>query len=346
MGTMIQFNHVNKQFTRADRQQLTVLKDVDLVIEAGSIFGIIGYSGAGKSTLIRLINGIETPTDGEVLVKGVAVDSLDHQQLRDLRRKIGMIFQQFNLMPSRTVFENVALPIRFSGLDQAAIRTKVTHLLELVGLPDKADVYPATLSGGQKQRVAIARALVSDPEVLLCDEATSALDPQTTADILQLIRKLNAELGITVVVVTHEMQVIEDLCVGVAVLDQGQIVESGNVYNLFSDPKQPLTKKFIATTSKLDLPQEVVDSDLLTLSGHQQLIKITYVNSTAIEPLISYISREFQVNANIIVGDIKILQQKPLGGLVIILDGSEQAIDQSLAYLKAQQIRLEVLKHA
>ncbi|WP_044010534.1 methionine ABC transporter ATP-binding protein [Paucilactobacillus wasatchensis] len=343
---MIRFDHVSKEFEKNDKQELQVLKDVNLTINEGSIFGIIGYSGAGKSTLIRCINGIEKPTTGDVYFRDTVINNIPNKQLRERRKEIGMIFQQFNLMPSRTVFENVALPIKYSGLAKDEIKAKVNQLLELVGLPDKLDVYPSTLSGGQKQRVAIARALVNDPQILLCDEATSALDPQTTADILKLLKRLNDELGITIVVVTHEMQVIEDLCEYVAVLDTGKIVEQGDVYSMFADPQQELTRKFISTTSKLNLPDEVLDSDLLHLVDNQLLIKITYVNTEAIEPLISHISRQFEVDANIIVGDIKILQQKPLGGLVIILDGTKANIEATVQYINDQNIRLEVLDHA
>lgn len=345
--TIIKLDHISKQFNAPDgKEQLKVLKDVDLSIDKGTIFGIIGYSGAGKSTLIRCINGIEKPNTGSVFFEGETINKLSEKDLRNKRKKIGMIFQQFNLMPSRTVYENVELPIKYSGQPKKEVKQKVNHLLELVGLPDKADVYPSTLSGGQKQRVAIARALVNDPEVLLCDEATSALDPQTTEDILKLIRQLNHELKITVVVVTHEMQVIEELCDYVAVLDNGNIIEQGNVYSLFADPKEKLTQNFISTTSKLNLPNEVLESDLIHLSGNQKLIKITYINSEAIVPLISRISRQYNVDANIIVGDIKILQRKPLGGLVIILDGEASGINQALEYIKNHNIRLEVLANA
>lgn len=344
---IVRFDHVSKEFDDSNKKQkIQVLKDVNLSIKEGSIFGIIGYSGAGKSTLIRCINGIESPTKGDIYFKETVINRISNVELRQRRKEIGMIFQQFNLMPSRTVFENIELPIKYSGKSKADIKQKVNNLLELVGLPEKANTYPANLSGGQKQRVAIARALVNDPQILLCDEATSALDPQTTVDILKLLRKLNEDLGITIIVVTHEMQVIEDLCEYVAVLDRGRIVEQGEVYSIFSDPHNELTKNFIATTSKLNLPSEVLNSDLLSLEGNQLLIKITYVNSEAVEPLISYVSRKFEVDANIIVGDIKILQQKPLGGLVIILDGTKDHIWETIEYIKEQNIRLEVLEHA
>lgn len=343
---IIRFEHVSKEFIGNDKKtKLQVLTDVNLSIVKGSIFGIIGYSGAGKSTLIRCVNGIEKPTTGDVYFKDTVINQIENRELRDRRKEIGMIFQQFNLMPSRTVFENVELPIKYSGKSKQEIKDKVMQLLELVGLPEKAEVYPSTLSGGQKQRVAIARALVNDPQILLCDEATSALDPQTTEDILNLLKSLNSELGITILVVTHEMEVIESLCEFVAVLDKGKIVEQGDVYSIFAEPQNELTKKFISTTSKLNLPDEVLHSEILKLTAKQLLVKITYVNSEAIDPLISHISRQFEVDANIIVGDIKILRNKPLGGLVVILDGSEQGVNGALQYIKDQGVRLEVLEH-
>lgn len=344
---IITFDHVSKEFTRADsKEKLQVLKNINLEIHKGSIFGIIGYSGAGKSTLIRCINGIELPDAGKVNFEDIEINHMPKKQLRETRKEMGMIFQQFNLMPSRTVFENVALPIKYSKQSQQQIKDKVLELLKIVGLPDKADAFPSTLSGGQKQRVAIARALVNDPKVLLCDEATSALDPQTTEDIIQLLKRLNRQLDITIVVVTHEMQVIEELCDDVAVLDKGKIVEQGDVYSVFVDPKTPLTKKFIATTSKLNLPDEVLNSNLLKLHDNDLLVKVTYISSKAIEPLISAISRKFNVDANIIVGDIKILRGKPLGGLVIILSGKQSDVSGALSYIKEKQVRTEVLASA
>ncbi|KRM43344.1 methionine ABC transporter ATP-binding protein [Lentilactobacillus parafarraginis] len=342
LDPLIKFSHVEKVFPNKDGQPRQVLRDVNLSIQEKSIFGIIGHSGAGKSTLIRCINGIEKPTGGTVSFSGKLVNTLKSSKLRSLRQNIGMIFQQFNLMPSRTVFENIMLPIKYRHINRAEARQKVTRLLEMVGLPDKASAFPSELSGGQKQRVAIARALIDDPKVLLCDEATSALDPQTTQDILTLLKDLNHRLGITLIIVTHEMEVIENTCDFVAVLDHGKIIEQGNVYSVFVNPKEILTQRFIATTSRLELPQEIIDSDLLNLTGKQKLVKITYLNGKAMVPLISFISRNFNVDANIVVGDIKILQQKPLGGLVIVLDGLESDIKKALDYLGKQEIRLEV----
>jgi D-methionine transport system ATP-binding protein len=344
-NALIKFDHVEKTFPKKNGVSQKVLNDVSLSINEGSIFGIIGYSGAGKSTLIRCVNGIEKPTRGNVFFQDQVINQLKAGELRNARQKIGMIFQQFNLMPSRTVFQNIYLPIKYQHQKKEEAAKRVDKLLDLVGLPDKANAFPSELSGGQQQRVAIARALIDNPKVLLCDEATSALDPQTTQDILDLLRRLNRELGITLIVVTHEMDVIEQICDDVAVLDHGQIVESGDVYSIFADPKDDLTKRFIDTTSRLDLSDEIIHSHLINLSGSQRLVKITYLNGKAMQPLISYISRTFEVDANIVVGDIKILQSKPIGGLVFVLDGKPEQIEHALSYLKDQDIRVEVLDY-
>ncbi|MBO5650830.1 MAG: ATP-binding cassette domain-containing protein, partial [Selenomonas sp.] len=238
---MIVLKDVNKTFTIKDKQ-VTAVQDVNLTIADKEIYGIIGFSGAGKSTLVRCINLLERPTSGSVMVNGVDMLSLSSKALREQRKKIGMIFQQFNLMPSRTVAQNIALPIENSGLSKEEIAQKVNKLLAFVELEDRAAAYPSQLSGGQKQRVAIARALATDPEILLCDEATSALDPQTTKSILRLLNRLNTELGITVVVITHEMDVIKKLCHRVAVMEHGRVVEENTVYSLFAQPVQPITK--------------------------------------------------------------------------------------------------------
>ena len=251
---MITLTHVSKIFPGGE-SGVHAVQDVSLHIAPGEIFGIIGYSGAGKSTLVRCINLLERPTQGTVTVDGRELTALSEKELRQERRKIGMIFQQFNLMTARTVAQNVAFPLKDSGLSKEETAAKVTQLLELVGLPDKAGSYPAQLSGGQKQRVAIARALASDPKVLLCDEATSALDPQTTASILRLIRDINRRTGITVVVITHEMAVVKEICHRVAVMEKGRVVETGDVFSLFSAPKEPVTRSFVSTTSNLSKPR-------------------------------------------------------------------------------------------
>ncbi|MBW1605057.1 methionine ABC transporter ATP-binding protein [Lactobacillus sp. Sy-1] len=341
---VINFKKVNKSFD-TDEGVNHVLKDIDLSIPKGKIFGVIGYSGAGKSTLIRCINGLEKPTDGTVTFNDQIVNQLDHKSLLNLRGKISMIFQQFNLMPGRTIAENISLPIKYQGFSKEEVSSKVRKLLDLVGLPDKYSAYPSSLSGGQKQRIAIARALINDPEVLLCDEATSALDPETTDSILTLLKQLNKDYGITIIIVTHEMHVIESICDDIAVLDKGSIVEQGNVYAVFSDPKEELTKKFINTTSNLKISQELVDT--INLRPGQKLIRLSYRDGETVTPLISDISRQFNVNANIIIGDIKLIQKQLLGGLIIVLDGDKAAVDSAEQYLQQQKdVEVEVINHA
>ena len=253
---MIELKNISKDFGSGEKA-VHAVRDVSLSIGSGEIFGIIGFSGAGKSTLVRCINLLERPSSGSVFVAGQDLTALSAKDLRAARKKIGMIFQHFNLMPSRTVAGNVAYPLKGSGLSKEDIQKKVATLLELVGIGDKADAYPSQLSGGQKQRVAIARALANDPQVLLCDEATSALDPQTTKAILHLLKHLNETLGITIVLITHEMAVVKEICDRVAVMEYGRVVEQGEVFTVFAEPKQDITKSFIHTTSNLQKVEEL-----------------------------------------------------------------------------------------
>ena len=272
---MIELTHISKNFVSGGRT-VHAVQDVSLSIGKGEIFGIIGFSGAGKSTLVRCINLLERPTSGSVTVDGKEMTALSARELRQARKKIGMIFQHFNLMPSRTVFGNVAYPLRGSGLSREQIADKVHRLLELVGIGDKAEAYPKQLSGGQKQRVAIARALANDPNVLLCDEATSALDPQTTKAILRLLKNLNEKLGITVVIITHEMVVVKEICDRVAVMEHGRVVEQGEVFNVFADPRQEITRSFIHTTSNLRKIEELIeeDSPVVQLKPGELIVRI------------------------------------------------------------------------
>jgi D-methionine transport system ATP-binding protein len=243
---MIEINNVIKEYpARGKGAAVTALQGVSLKIERGDIFGIVGYSGAGKSTLLRLINGLETPTSGEVIVDGKNISALKTKELRQARQKIGMIFQHFHLLWSRTVRDNVAFPLEIAGVPKQKIDEKVNHLLERVGLADRANAYPSQLSGGQKQRVGIARALANDPDVLLCDEATSALDPETTASILQLLKEIHKDTGITLVLITHEMSVVRAICNKMAVMESGRVVETGAVEQIFQSPSHPLTRQFI-----------------------------------------------------------------------------------------------------
>ena len=256
---MIKLNNITKIFELPSKK-LTALDNVSLNIEKGQICGVIGASGAGKSTLIRCVNLLEKPTSGSVIVDGVELTGLSDRELVRARRQIGMIFQHFNLLSSRTVFENVALPLELEGESKAKIQEKITALLDLVGLSEKRDAYPSNLSGGQKQRVAIARALASDPKVLLCDEATSALDPATTQSILKLLKEINRTLGITILLITHEMEVVKQICDQVAVIDQGRLVEQGTVGEIFANPKTELAQEFIRSTFHISLPDEYLEN--------------------------------------------------------------------------------------
>lgn len=344
---MIELTHISKDFGVGQRQ-VHAVQDVSLSIEKGEIFGIIGFSGAGKSTLVRCINLLERPTAGTVTVDGKEMTALSPKELRQARKKIGMIFQHFNLMPSRTVFSNVAYPLRGSGLNKQEISDKVHRLLELVGIGDKAESYPGQLSGGQKQRVAIARALANDPSVLLCDEATSALDPQTTKAILQLLKHLNETLGITVVIITHEMAVVKEICNRVAVMEHGQVVEQGEVFNVFADPRQDITKSFIHTTSNLQKIEELIaeNSPVVRLQPGELIIRLSYVQRNVSEPLISTVSQKFNISLNIIFADIAIVQDAPIGGTVAIISGERQQITKAMEYLIEKNVGVEVIKDA
>lgn len=344
---MIELTHISKDFASGGRT-VHAVQDVSLSIGKGEIFGIIGFSGAGKSTLVRCINLLERPTSGSVTVDGKEMTALSARELRQARKKIGMIFQHFNLMPSRTVFGNVAYPLRGSGLSREQIADKVHRLLELVGIGDKAEAYPKQLSGGQKQRVAIARALANDPNVLLCDEATSALDPQTTKAILRLLKDLNEKLGITVVIITHEMAVVKEICDRVAVMEHGRVVEQGEVFNVFADPRQEITRSFIHTTSNLRKIEELIeeDSPVVQLKPGELIVRLSYIQRNVSEPLISTVSRKFDIVLNIIFSDIAIVQNAPIGGTVAIISGERAQITQAMQYLIEKNVGVEVIRDA
>lgn len=342
---MIKLEKVSKVFHSGGRE-VAAVQDVTLDIREGEIFGIIGFSGAGKSTLVRCINLLEKPTAGRVTVDGVELTGLDEKKLREVRRKIGMIFQHFNLLRSRTVYQNIAFPLRKSRLSKAEKDAKINSLLELVGLADKKDAYPSQLSGGQKQRVAIARALANDPKVLLCDEATSALDPQTTKSILSLLKKVNEELSITIVLITHEMAVVKDICDRVAIMELGRVMEQGTTEEIFVHPREQLTKDFISTASNMDKFLELVeqDNELTRLGPGDKLVLLTYSANNAGEPVISYLAEAFGVKANIIYGNIDILKGKTIGKLGVALSGAPAQMEKALAYIKEQKVEVEVVK--
>ena len=344
---MIEFTHVSKDFGSGEKM-VRAVRDVSLTIQDGEIFGIIGFSGAGKSTLVRCINLLERPTNGTVVLDGKEMTALSPKELRLARRKIGMIFQHFNLMPSRTVFGNVAYPLQGQGLSKQAIQNKVRKLLKLVDIADKETAYPSQLSGGQKQRVAIARALANDPKVLLCDEATSALDPQTTKAILTLLKDLNQKLNLTIVMITHEMAVVKEICDHVAIMEHGQVVELGEVFSLFADPKQPITQNFIRTTSNLQKIEELIaeGSPVVQLQPGEVIVRLSYIQKNVSEPLISTLSQRFQISLNIIFADIEIVQDAPIGGTVAILSGEREQITKAMEYLIEKNVGVEVLKDA
>lgn len=342
---MIRLEHVTKTFKTKDGN-VHAVKDVSLEIKEGQIFGIIGFSGAGKSTLVRCMNLLERPDDGKVIFDGEDLMELKPAALRQARQKMSMIFQHFNLMRSKTVFENIAMPMRMQKRPKEEIEAKVMELLELIDLVERKDSYPNQLSGGQKQRVAIARALANDPKVLLCDEATSALDPQTTQSILQLIRKINKERHITVVIITHELLVVKEVCDRVAVMEAGRIVEENDIIPVFIDPVQEITKNFISTTNNTNKIGELIahNHPLTKLSPDQQLIRLTYAPDTAAEPFISQISRDYDVDCSIIFGNIEVIQNSPIGTLVVKITGSDDQIRKAIATCKDMGIRSEVLK--
>ena len=341
---MIQLDHIEKIYHTASGD-LHALKDINLTINEGEIFGIIGLSGAGKSTLVRCINMLERPTSGKVFVDGQEMTALSEEQLRKARQNIGMIFQHFNLLASRTVYGNIAFPLEIQGLDKAAIKKKVEPLLELVGLSDRADHYPSQLSGGQKQRVGIARALASDPKVLLCDEATSALDPQTTESILNLLRDINKRLHITIVMITHQMNVVKEICDRVAVIENGEIIEQGSMVDIFTNPQKATTKEFVASIQHNDLPDFVKKMDVHKAyqSGDKALVSLSFIGESAGEPVVSVLIKSYDTNVNILTANIETLQDTPFGTLLIELEGDEDHLKKALDYLHSRQVKDEVI---
>ena len=345
---MIYLKNICKTFIDDNKKEVHAVNDVSLTINDGDIFGIIGFSGAGKSTLVRCINLLERPTSGTVEVDGKDLTKLSEKELRESRKKIGMIFQHFNLFPSRTIFGNVAFPLQGSGLSKEEIAAKVSNLLELVGISEKENAYPSQLSGGQKQRVAIARALANDPDILLCDEATSALDPQTTKAILDLLKDLNKKLGITIVVITHEMAVVKEICNKVAVMEKGRVVEEGDVFSIFANPQEALTQNFIKTTSNLRKIEDLVNegSSVVDLKPGELIVRLSYIEKNISEPLISAMTYKFNVILNIIFANIEIIQDAPIGGTVAIMSGKSEDIDAALDYLRDKNVGVEVIKDA
>ena len=341
---MIKLNNITKIFTLPDKK-LTALDNVSLHVPKGQICGVIGASGAGKSTLIRCVNLLERPTHGAVIIDDVDLTQLSEAELVKTRRQIGMIFQHFNLLTSRTVFENVALPLELENKSKAEIQEKTAALLALVGLSDKHNVYPANLSGGQKQRVAIARALASDPKVLLCDEATSALDPATTQSILKLLKEINRTLGITILLITHEMEVVKRICDQVAVIDKGRLIEQGTVSEIFSNPKTELAQEFISSTFHITLPEEYLEnlSDTPKHAKSYPIIKFEFTGRSVDAPLLSQASKKFGVELSILTSQIDYAGGVKFGFTIAEVEGDEDAITQAKDYLMENNDRVAEL---
>lgn len=343
---IIRFADVSKTYVDDNGESHEALKHIDLEIADGDMFGVIGLSGAGKSTLVRCINGIERPTDGHVYVDDQDITALSAGKLRELRTHIGMIFQSFNLMQSRTVAGNVELALINSSLNRDERKARVAELLELVELANKADQYPSELSGGQQQRVAIARALANRPHILLSDEGTSALDPLTTRSILELLKKLNATLGITVVIIAHQLSVIQDTCTNVAVMSNGEIVERQSVEGIFMNPQAEITKQLVSAASNLSKVDDILHNrDLgVKISDNETLALCKYVDRSVSEPLVSVASRRFGVDINILFADVSRLRESAIGGIVITIRGTREQRDAVLDYFRQDGILVEVLR--
>ncbi len=340
---MIKLSNITKVFQQGNRT-IQALKDVSLHVPAGQIYGVIGSSGAGKSTLIRCVNLLERPTQGTVLVDGQDLTAMNATQLTRARRQIGMIFQHFNLLSSRTVFGNVALPLELDNTPRDEIKRRVTELLELVGLGEKQDAYPANLSGGQKQRVAIARALASNPKILLCDEATSALDPATTRSILELLKDINRRLGLTILLITHEMDVVKRICDCVAVISDGELIEQDTVGEVFSHPKTPLAQQFIQSTLHLDIPEDYAQrlSDKAS-TDTVPLLRLEFTGQSVNAPLLSETARRFNVNNNIISAQMDYAGGVKFGIMLTEMHGEQKDTEAAIDWLTQHHVKVEVL---
>ena len=334
---MIDFHQVHKAY-RVSGRDIPALQPCDLHIERGEVFGIIGHSGAGKSTLLRLINRLEEPSGGRIDIDGVDVTALGADGLRKFRQQVGMIFQHFNLLSSKTVAANVGMPLKLAGVPAREIDQRVAALLERVGLQEHANKYPAQLSGGQKQRVGIARALATRPKILLCDEATSALDPQTTASVLQLLAEINRELGLTIVLITHEMDVIRRVCDRVAVMDAGVIVEQGPVAEVFLHPQHATTRRFVQEAEHVD--EDDQRDDFAHVQG--RILRLTFIGESTYSPVLGQVARETGIDYSILAGRIDRIKDTPYGQLTLALTGGD--IDAALARFEAADVHLEVLR--
>ena len=342
--SMIELVNVEKTYY-SKAGDIHALHKTNISIKAGEIFGIIGLSGAGKSTLVRCINMLERPTAGQVFVDGAELTSMTDAQLRKARQSIGMIFQHFNLLTSRTVYQNIAFPLEIQGLSKSEIDKRVRPLLELVQLEERADYYPSQLSGGQKQRVGIARALASNPKVLLCDEATSALDPQTTKSILELLKDINKKLNLTIVLITHQMEVVKAICDRVAVIENGDLIEEGPMVDVFTNPQHPTTKEFTKSVINAEIPDMIKNMQLTDTykEGSKLIVRISFIGDSASEPIVSGMVKRFAVDVSILYGNIDQLKDVPFGTLIIEVSGDKSGIKNALEYLHSQNLKTEVI---
>ena len=342
---MISIKNLKKVFT-LDKKSVTAVDALTLDVNDGEIFGVIGYSGAGKSTFVRLLNRLEEPTDGKVIIDGKDMTSLKNKELRLARQEIGMIFQHFNLLWSRTTEENIAFPLEIAKVPKAERKKRVQELIDLVGLTGKENAYPAQLSGGQKQRVGIARALANQPKVLLCDEATSALDPETTNSILDLLVDINEKLGLTIILITHEMNVIQKICHKVAVMEKGKVVESGSVLDVFSNPQEPVTKKFVEQVVMESDKDDTLESLLDYVDKKGKIVRLHFTGAATNEALISEISKQFNIHVNILQGKITQTKNGILGILTVQLIGETVEINKAEAFIKDASVEMEVVQDA
>ncbi|GHU53115.1 methionine import ATP-binding protein MetN [Clostridia bacterium] len=341
---MIELRELTKTY-KAGSNEVKALDGVSLTVDRADIFGVVGFSGAGKSTLIRCINLLERPDSGSVIIGGTDITAQTEKQLEKTRQKIGMIFQHFNLMRSKTVFENLALPLKYQKRSKRDIEIKVGEILNLVGLSDKRNNYPSQLSGGQKQRVAIARALANDPHILLSDESTSALDPQTTDSILELLQKLNKLLNLTIVIITHEMLVVKQICNKAAFMDKGRVVEQGDLFDMFSNPRTEATKKFTANAFDIEEVQKILRNiDIKSLTGENgKFLHLVFLGDGANDAHITKVARKFAVDISIIYGGIEIIQSRPIGNLFVVVQGTGDAVNAAIAHMRLTNTHVSVL---
>ena len=334
--TVIEILNVEKVF-KNKKSEVHALRNVSLKVEKGDIFGIVGYSGAGKSTLLRLVNLLEKPTSGSVKIEGKEIINLSEKELNILRKNIGMVFQQFNLLESQTVYQNLKIPLIISGAPKNSIDKRIEKLLDFVGLKDKKNSSVSKLSGGQKQRIGIARALATHPKILLCDEATSALDPKTTKSILQLLKKINNEFGITILLITHEMEVVKEICNKVAVMQDGEIKEQGNIIEIFTNPQENITKNFISSIINNNIPESLKEELDLNLP----VVKLTFLGEKSGQPLISEINKKFDISTKILSASVNELSNTILGVLVVQLEGNPAIINEVEEFIKNRGVKIE-----